>query len=56
MKRSLLRARDTRSGGSRRHRRALENDIEQYYSSLSARERKEDARWADLAVRTSLFG
>ncbi len=33
----------------RRHR--LEEEIEKYYSSMSAREREEDARWADLAGR-----
>jgi metal-responsive CopG/Arc/MetJ family transcriptional regulator len=31
----------------RRHR--LEEEIESYYSSMSARESEEDARWADRA-------
>ena len=35
-----------------RRRRRLEEEIEKYYSSVSASDRKEDARWADLAGRT----
>jgi metal-responsive CopG/Arc/MetJ family transcriptional regulator len=35
-----------------RRRRSLEEEIERYYSSLPARDRKEDARWADLAGRS----
>jgi len=34
-----------------RRRRRLEEEIEKYYSSMSASEREEDARWADLAGR-----
>jgi metal-responsive CopG/Arc/MetJ family transcriptional regulator len=36
-----------------RRRRSLEAEIEKYYSSLSAAERKEDSRWADLAGRSA---
>jgi metal-responsive CopG/Arc/MetJ family transcriptional regulator len=32
-------------------RRSLEEEIEKYYSSLSAAEREEDSSWADLAGR-----
>ena len=35
-----------------RRRRSLEEEIERYYSSLSARERREDSRWAELAGRS----
>ena len=35
-----------------RRRRSLEEEIERHYASLSARERKEDSRWADLASRS----
>ena len=35
-----------------RRRRRLEEEIEKYYSSMSASEREEDARWADLASRS----
>lgn len=34
-----------------RRRRSLEEEIESYYSSLSARERAEDAGWAELSGR-----
>ena len=35
-----------------RRRRTLEEEIERYYASLPARERKEDSRWAGLAGRS----
>ena len=35
-----------------RRRRSLEDEIERYYSSLSEKERRDDAQWADLAGRT----
>ena len=35
-----------------RRRRSLEEEIERYYASLPARERREDSRWAELAGRT----
>src|SRR6202162_3577729 len=42
-----------RAAGLRdRRRRSLEEEIERYYASLSARERKEDSRWAELAGRS----
>ena len=67
VERSLVRECDRQSrGGSRsevvesalaawlreRRRRSLEAEIERHYASLSARERKEDSRWADLASRS----
>jgi metal-responsive CopG/Arc/MetJ family transcriptional regulator len=67
VERSLVRECDRQSrGGSRsevvesalaawlreRRRRNLEEEIERYYASLPARERKEDSRWADLAGRS----
>jgi len=33
-------------------RRELEEEIERYYSSLRPSERREDARWADMAGRS----
>jgi metal-responsive CopG/Arc/MetJ family transcriptional regulator len=35
-----------------RRRRRLEEEIERYYASLPARERREGARWAELASRS----
>jgi metal-responsive CopG/Arc/MetJ family transcriptional regulator len=35
-----------------RRRRSLEEEIERYYASLPARERKEDSQWAELATRS----
>ena len=32
-------------------RKALEEEVERYYSSLSKAERAEDSEWADLAPR-----
>jgi hypothetical protein len=52
VKRSLVRDRDRTTGGSSRRLATLADAIEEYYSSLSARERKEDVLWADLAVPT----
>jgi metal-responsive CopG/Arc/MetJ family transcriptional regulator len=34
-----------------RRRHLLEEEIEEYYSAMSAREREEDASWADRAGR-----
>jgi metal-responsive CopG/Arc/MetJ family transcriptional regulator len=34
-----------------RRRRSLEDEIEQYYASLGAKERAEDAEWAGLGSR-----
>jgi hypothetical protein len=66
----LLRECDRHSGGAsrsqivesalaawllERRRRSLEEQIERYYASLSGAERKEDSRWADLALRTGIF-
>lgn len=66
MERSLLRECDRQAEGSsrdevvesalaawlrERRRRNLEEEIERYYASLPARERKEDSQWADLSGR-----